>query len=208
MVKPGIAEIEARVGEVLDTARRWGFLGPGPVTEHVAHSLAFLALLSSADGTQLDLGSGGGVPGLVLAVALPQSRWVLLDSQQRRTVFLADAVERLGLGDRVEVRCQRAEDAGRSELRGTLDGVVARGFSGPAATAECAAPLLKVGGHLVIAEPPGAPERWSASRLSELGLELDGLQATPIALRRFVQRSWCPERFPRRNGLPRKRPLF
>ena len=199
---------EEELLEVLEEARTWGFLGPGPVAQHLIHSRAFLPLLPESAGTHLDLGSGGGVPGLVLAAAAPETRWILLDSQQRRTAFLSKAVARLGLGNRVEVRCQRAEDAGRGDLRGTLHAVVARGFSGPATTAECAAPLLALQGVLVIAEPPGAPERWSAPELAELGLEPDEVRTAPIALRRFVQRKHCPDRFPRRNGLPRKRPLF
>ena len=193
---------------VLEDARRWGFLGPGPIEQHIAHSLAFVPLCSPLTGLNLDLGSGGGLPGLVLASVAPLSRWLLVDAQQRRTAFLRDAVDRLGFADRVEVRCERAETAGRSALRGTLDLVVARGFSGPAATAECAAPFLRVGGALVIAEPPGAPDRWPPATLRELGLEEDGVQTSPIALRRFAQREVCPDRFPRRNGLPRKRPLF
>jgi 16S rRNA (guanine527-N7)-methyltransferase len=208
MPEPDPREIEEQVGAVLDAARRWGFLGPGPIAEHITHSLAFLTMLRDPTATHLDLGSGGGVPGLVLAAALQGSRWILLDAQQRRAAFLLEAVARLGVGERVEVRCDRAEVAGRSALRGTLDVVVARGFSGPAATAECAAPFLTVGGTLVIAEPPGAPERWSPTALAELGMELDEVQREPVALRRFVQRTPCPERFPRRNGFPRNRPLF
>jgi len=177
---------------VLEEARTWGFLGPGPVAQHLTHSRAFLALLPAASlGPHLDLGSGGGVPGLVLAAAMPATSWILLDAQQRRTAFLSDAVGQLGLQHRVEVRCQRAEDAGRSDLRGTVRAVVARGFSGPAATAECAAPLLGVGGVLVIAEPPGAPERWSEPDLAQLGLAADEVRTDPIALRRFVQRESC-----------------
>jgi 16S rRNA (guanine527-N7)-methyltransferase len=205
---PDSAKLEAHLGPVLDDARRWGFLGPGLITQHVTHSLAFLALFPASQGMNLDLGSGGGVPGLVLAAALPTTRWILLDAQQRRTIFLAEAAARLGLEDRVEVRCQRAEEAGRGLLRGTVDTVVARGFSGPAATAECAAPFLRLDGVLIVAEPPGAPERWPSTVMGELGLAEDGVQAEPIALRRFVQRTLCPDRFPRRNGLPRKRPLF
>jgi 16S rRNA (guanine527-N7)-methyltransferase len=195
----------------LEDARRRGFLGPGPIARQVAHSLAFVAMLPDSGGgqhTTLDLGSGGGVPGLVLAAVLPESHWILLDAQQRRSAFLSEAVGQLGLGGRVEILCQRAEDAGRGVLRGTLDAVVARGFSGPATTAECAAPLLRIGGALVMAEPPGAPERWPPEGLANLGLAADKVLTKPIALRRFLQQSSCPDRFPRRSGLPRKRPLF
>jgi 16S rRNA (guanine527-N7)-methyltransferase len=193
---------------VLGEARQWGFLGPGPVAQHVAHSLALLPLCLSLEGISLDLGSGGGVPGLVLATAAPESQWILLDAQQRRTAFLSAAVSRLGLRDRVAVRCERAEETGRGPIRATVSLVVARGFSAPAPTAECAAPLLRQGGHLLVTEPPGAPDRWSSPPLLQLGLVEDAVCTAPIAARRFVQQTLCPKDFPRRNGLPRKRPLF
>ena len=122
-------------------------LGPGPVAPQIAHALAFGTVASPA----LDLGSGGGLPGLVLAEADPDSTWVLLDSRSRSVVFLREAVATLGLGDRVEVLEARAEDAGRAlSHRGRYHLVVARGFAPPAVTAECAAPLLVAGGRLVV----------------------------------------------------------
>jgi hypothetical protein len=200
--------VVAPLNEVLEEARRWGFLGPGPIDEHVKHSLSLALLCPPLSGRNLDLGSGGGVPGLVLAAGAPQSRWILVDAQRRRTAFLVDAVIRLGFEERIEVRCQRAEEVGRGLVRATIDVVVARSFGTPANTAECAAPLLRLGGSLVVAEPPGAPDRWSSSGLGQLGLEEAAVLSTPIAARRFVLRTACPERYPRRNGLPRKRPLF
>ena len=158
----------------------------------------------------IDLGSGGGLPGLPLALAWPNSTWVLLDSSQRRTAFLAEAVETLGLMDRVAVRCQRAEAAGRDpELRGRADLVVARSFGPPSVTAECAAPLAATGGVIVVAEPPGgSSDRWPAEGLAELGLSRGVTVSIPVALQRLEVTSRCPDRFPRRDGIPAKRPLF
>jgi 16S rRNA (guanine527-N7)-methyltransferase len=158
----------------------------------------------------VDLGSGGGIPGLVLALAASTSTWVLLDASERRTSFLERAVTDLGLTGRVEVCRQRAEVAGRDPaLRGQADVVVARSFGAPAVTAECAAPLLRVGGALIVAEPPGGnAARWPASDLAMLGLRPDVAQSTPWSLQRLIQADNCPERFPRRTGVPAKRPLF
>lgn len=197
-----------RLLEVLSESRRLGFLGPGALEAQVTRSLAFLHLCPPSAALSLDLGSGGGLPGLVLAIARPRGSWVLLDGNQRRTAFLTDTVIDLGLADRITVLCQRAEDAGRSALRGTVDVIVARGFAAPAPTAECASPLLRTGGSLIVAEPPGAPSRWPAEGLGRLGLEADGALVQPVALRRFRQLRPCADRYPRRTGIPAKRPLF
>ena len=195
---------------ILEDARTYGFLGPGEAAAHRRHAEGFLALLEGEDvASAVDLGSGGGVPGLVLALALPTSRWVLLDAMAKRTAFLVDAVVRLGLGDRVAVRTERAETSGRDpELRGRHDAVVARGFAGPAVTAECAAPLLRPGGVLLVSEPPGGADRWPAGPLSEVGLAEDRRTDGPPALVRLRRVSSVPERYPRRVGVPGKRPLW
>lgn len=195
---------------ILEDARTHGFLGPGEAAAHRRHAEGFLALLEGEDvGSAVDLGSGGGVPGLVLALALPASRWVLLDARAKRTAFLRDAVARLGVGDRVAVRTERAETSGRDPaLRGRHGVVVARGFAPAAVTAECAAPLLQPGGVLVVSEPPGGADRWPAPSLVELGLQEDRRTVGPPALVRFRRVAPVPDRFPRRVGVPGKRPLW
>jgi 16S rRNA (guanine527-N7)-methyltransferase len=196
--------------DVLEEAQQLGFLGPGSIGRQISHSRGFLAVVDAPPGRAVDLGSGGGLPGLVLAIEWPTSSWLLLDANHRRTDFLVRAVGTLSLTDRVQVRCQRAEEAGREdELRGAADLVVARSFAPPAVTAECAAPLLRVGGHLVVAEPPGgAPSRWPAEALAAVGLRPDATLTTPSAFQRLVQVTACPDRFPRRTGIPSKRPLY
>lgn len=155
----------------------------------------------------IDLGTGGGVPGLVLAVALPWVRWVLVDSMQRRSTILDEAVVQLGMSDRVTVRCCRAEDLGRdSEVRHRADLVVARSFGPPAVTAECAGPLLRSGGGLLVSEPPDSGgQRWPAGPLQELGIEPVGVESGIMVLAKVAE---TPDRYPRRVGIPSKRPLF
>jgi 16S rRNA (guanine527-N7)-methyltransferase len=146
---------------------------------------------------------------LVLALARPTWQWVLLDASARRTSFLERAVELLGLEDRVEVHTGRAEDLGRLPgHRASYQLVVARSFARPAVVAECAAPLLAVGGRLVVSEPPTGQDRWPDQGLDVLGL---GRAAPSAASRRLVilrQERRCPERYPRRVGIPSKRPLW
>jgi 16S rRNA (guanine527-N7)-methyltransferase len=195
---------------VLDRARRAGLLGPAPVTDHIRHSGVFLAL-DDPSARALDLGSGAGIPGLVLALAWPDSRWVLLDAGERRVAHLRDAVTELALADRVEVRLQRAEVAGRDPgLRAGFDLVVARGFGPPPVTAECASPFLRVGGRLAVSEPPDDPEdRWDEAGLGQLGLRRGPLLAEPGASVQVLEQvAPCPDRFPRRVGIPAKRPLW
>ncbi len=165
--------------------------------------------LEVTPATVLDLGSGGGLPGLPLAMVWPASHWVLLDGSQTRAEFLQHAVTTLGLTDRVLVVGERAEVAGRGELRGTFDCVVARSFAGPAPTAECGAPFLRVGGSLVVAEPPGGePQRWDPQGLALLGLQIGLRVVGRTAYQVLRQDTPCPDRFPRRVGVPTKRPLF
>ena len=202
----------ATVEEVLEGSRRLGFLGPGPVQGHVEHARGFVqAVGHERPRRTVDLGSGGGMPGLVLAEAWPDVTMVLLDSNERRTAFLVQALEMLGWGDRVTVERARAEEAGRDpRLRGWADVVVARSFGPPAVTAECAAPLLRVQGRLVVSEPPeGDGSRWPEAGLAPLGMRPTGrLEQAFSRFQILRQDRACPEEFPRRPGIPEKRPLF
>ena len=195
--------------EVLRESQERGFIGPGPLEPHVQRALDMAGLLDRPPRRALDLGSGGGLPGLPLALQFPSSEWTLLDGSVTRAGFLLDVVERLDLAERVAVRAQRAEEAGRGDLRGGFDLVTARSFGPPATTAECAAPLLAVGGVLLVAEPPGSTgERWPEHGLSQLGLILVRTVTEPSAVALLRQERECPSAYPRRNGVPAKRPLF
>jgi 16S rRNA (guanine527-N7)-methyltransferase len=195
---------------VLERSRSLGFLGPGSITDQLAHARAFLgAIDASGVARAVDLGSGGGVPGLVLAAALPDVEWILLDGMVRRTTFLREAVADLALPN-VTVLTARAEPTGRSaSWRTSFDLVVARGFGPPAVTAECAAPLLRATGQLVVSEPPGsAGERWPANGVALLGLTVEQVVAGPPGFVRLRRVGPVEERYPRRTGIPVKRPLW
>jgi 16S rRNA (guanine527-N7)-methyltransferase len=200
-------------------------LGPGPLPPHLRHAEGFVAAARrqlalappSATPRLLDLGSGGGLPGLIMATAMGDISMVLLDANVRRTAFLGRAVRRLGVTERVQVVQERAERAGRRpDLRGTFDGVVVRSFGPPAVVAECAAPFLRVGGWLVVSEPPGEPERdpaavserWPPAALIQVGMEPGEFLKEEFGYQLLHQGVLCPERFPRRYGVPYKHPLF
>lgn len=168
------------------------------------------AELLPAEGRILDLGSGGGLPGLPLLMAGVGRSWVLLDGSVRRAAFLTDAIRSLGLSDRAEVLATRAEEAGREpHLRGSFDAVIARSFGPPAVTAECGAPFLALSGILVVAEPPGGrADRWPRPGLALLGLVPGQQHQLGATYQTLTQIDPCPDRFPRRTGVPAKRPLF
>lgn len=200
---------------VLEEARQLGFLGPGPVEPHLDHARAFAVVAGPAPQRALDLGAGGGLPGIVLAVECwPEATWWFVDAQKKRTAFLRDAVEDLGLDDRVHVVTERAEIVGQEpEHRGQYDLVVSRSFGPPAVTIECAAPLLRVGGVFVVSEPPIPPAspRWPAEGLAIVGCGPADLQVVGedgFHLARIEQQSLSDARYPRRVGIPAKRPLF
>ncbi len=206
-----------RLRDVLAEARRRGFLGPGPVEPHLLHAARFGDALSAGappgwePAAAGDLGSGGGLPGLPLALRFPSTLWFLIEANGRRAAFLREALVELDVEGRVRVVEERAEVVGRDcHLRTRLDLVVARSFGRPAAVAECAAPLLGVGGRAVVSDPPGgAPDRWPAAGLDRLGLRAGPtVVASGSSFQVLIQHRLCDDRYPRRTGVPAKRPLF
>jgi 16S rRNA (guanine527-N7)-methyltransferase len=196
---------------VLEESGRRGLLGGDP-EHHIRHSEGFARLIQQRSPTPsklLDLGAGGGVPGLVLSVLLERSTVVLLDASSRRCRFLEWAVAELGLPDRVSVVHGRAEDLARSELRQGFDVVTSRSFGPPAVTAECARGFLVDGGVLVVSDPPEPGSRWPRGALGDMGygpphqVVVEGQRFTSLEAI-----GTCLEELPRRNGVPGRRPLF
>jgi 16S rRNA (guanine527-N7)-methyltransferase len=177
------------------------------------------AVQASPPSCWLDLGSGGGLPGLVLAWKWPEQPATLLDANRRRTEALELAIAQLGWQRWVRILRGRAEEVGRqNRWRRSQAAVFARSFGPPAVVAECAAPLLSLGGHLVVSEPPAAPrageiavahpDRWPEDGLAVLGLRPVAFHQAEFGYQVLVQDRPCPDRFPRRTGVPGKRPLF
>lgn len=196
----------------LAEARELGFLGPGPVERHVSHAAAFLPLLGDAPGPALDLGSGGGVPGLVLAAATPDREWLLLDANRRRSSFLARVIAGLGWADRVRaVRAAAEEAAHDAAFRGQYSVVVARSFAAPAVTAECAAGFLQPRGRLIVSDPPAnnARPRWPAAELAAVGLAPPEHHAGGFpSLTVTTLLTGCPPGYPRPWREMQRRPLW
>jgi 16S rRNA (guanine527-N7)-methyltransferase len=154
-------------------------------------------LLESSPGPVVDVGSGGGSPGIPLAVALPERSFTLLESQRRKADFLARVATPL---PNVEVVWGRAEEQPLDEFGVAL----AKALAKPPVAAELCLPLVRPEGIAVLwvgesAEPE--PVSRVAERLgAALESEADGL----LVLRKFLP---TPPAFPRRPGMAKKRPL-
>jgi 16S rRNA (guanine527-N7)-methyltransferase len=184
------------------------------VDVHVADALSgLLAEPVRQAGVIADLGSGNGIPGLVLAIARPEARVVLVEAAQRKSAFLRRAVEGTGSAN-AEVVTGRAEDW--RDGHGACDAVVARAIAPLPVLAEYAAPLLRVGGSLVAwkGERDATEEAAGAAAAEALGLAVGSIvsvrpfpKARNLHLHLFQKVAPTPERFPRRAGMAVKRPL-
>ena len=197
--------------EILAEGIRSGQIG-GNIDAQCEHALDFAAFGGGAEafsGHVADLGSGVGLPALVLALSFDDTSWTLIERRSGRTDLLRRAVRRLGLSDRVEVVADDAAIVGWSEHRSRADFVTARSFGPPALTAEVAAPLLRPGGSLLTSEPRGGSvaARWPEDALVRMGLEL--VEVWDTSTGRFVRLQRTDSDIP---DLPRqvarKRPLF
>ena len=172
---------DAELFRVLRGLRERGALGEASLPDAVQHAEFFLEALPPSTLRLIDLGSGGGLPGLVLAARLPHLSIVLTDRRERRMDLLRMACVRLGFGERVSVLTGDVVDlARRGELAGTFDAVTSRAFGEPMLTARCARPFLAPGGVVVVSEPPdlaarvpgdaAVEQRWPALELDRLNL--------------------------------------
>ncbi|MFT5432093.1 MAG: 16S rRNA (guanine527-N7)-methyltransferase [Myxococcota bacterium] len=169
--------------ETLRMAQRFGFFGRRQIEDSIEHSMEFArALAEVSDGARIiDLGTGGGLPGLVLAHEFPHSNVTLIDRRQKRTDFLEQAVLRLRWSH-VTVRCADVDVVVSEVSTKTLtpyDVVTARGFGPPELTLRTAVRLANQEGRIVISEPPSG-DRWPPELLSELGLQSSRVGAVQL----------------------------
>ena len=165
--------------------------------------------------TLADVGSGAGFPGVPLAVMLPETHVVLIDSLGKRVKFLDSVIAELGLN--AEAVHARAEEAGRlPELRERFDVVTARAVAALNVLSELALPLARVGGTFIAYKGPGAGEEAAAARraLSLLGGRLSREAAVAIPGRDWDHRLLyiektrpTPPKYPRKPGEPKRAPL-
>ena len=165
----------------------------------------------------IDVGTGGGFPGLAVAIALPQAQLTLVDSVGRKTQAVQAMAAALGLEDRVQLRCERVELTGRhGQCRGQFDLAMARAVAAAPVVAEYLVPLLKPGGQALLYRG-----QWTANDQSDLERALQLLRAEMLRSEQrelpagrgqrtalFVAANApCPKGYPRAVGIPSKFPL-
>lgn len=196
---------------------RIGLLGPNEGERirkrHIEDALRLLAHVPDDARTLVDVGSGAGLPGLPIAVVRRDLAVTLLEPQERRCRFLRSAAEALGLG--VAVVRARAEDFGQGEGRERFDVGVSRALGPGPVVLEYVLPLVRPGGICVAlrGRPEEADIRSAATVSALLGGGEPAWVETPAA---GARRSWVlsvpkhtptPEKYPRRAGIPSRRPL-
>ena len=160
------------VHEILTDAQRIGALGLRPISEVIEHAGAFAFALPDSCRQVVDLGSGAGVPGLVVAELRPELQITLVDRRAKRTDALERAIASLGWGDRVRVVCADVGTLTRQdEWRETFDAAMSRGFGPHETTLKYSATLVRPGGVILLSEPPASNKsRWEPTVVEGAGL--------------------------------------
>lgn len=192
-------------GDRIDTARAFtdalaregeqrGLIGPLELprlwTRHILNSAIAAPLFH---GRVADIGSGAGLPGLVLAIARPDVHWTLIEPMERRVTWLTEQVDELGL-ENVEILRARAEDVGRP---GAFDVVTARAVSALRTLLPLTAPLVRDGGEVTLLKGMNAANEIEAAqkqikkyKLSDVRVEVLGEGVLPEitrVIRAFVR---------------------
>jgi 16S rRNA (guanine527-N7)-methyltransferase len=188
------------------------------VTRQYAESLEILRL-SAAEAPAVkpvcvDVGSGGGFPGLVIAIVRPEAAVHLVEPLHKRARLLERCVDELGLAN-VEVHAIRAEEAGRGALRDQATVATARAVAALPVLLEYTAPLVAPGGLIALPKGSGLPAELEASLPAQVKLGCGYLGAramrreisTTLAVALFRKLSRTAEGYPRRPGAPARRPL-
>ena len=162
--------------EILLHAKKLNYLGKPPVQDHILNAKGFIQTIQELETNLeqvklVDLGSGGGVPALILIDYFKNWEFILIERKEKRAEFLSWAVKKLNTGKRIEIICDEVENVARnSKYEATVDFVTARSFAPPPTTAECACRFLKKNRYLVVSEPPNTTNRLLNTALNETGL--------------------------------------
>jgi 16S rRNA (guanine527-N7)-methyltransferase len=182
---------------------------------HIDEALAIARVFTFRSGQRwLDLGTGGGLPGLALALTHPEVQWVLLDATRKKVEEVDRFIAELGLQN-ATTRWGRAEDLARRDgERGVYDGIVSRAVGPLPIVMELSRGFLREGGYLVAIKGPAVAEEMRAARAAAKPLHFQAITSRPVpdperstVLVTMRAHGAPPARFPRRVGEPAATPL-
>jgi 16S rRNA (guanine527-N7)-methyltransferase len=188
---------------VLAESQRIGLIGPGPLDVAIDQAHRFASAIPTGGPENgplrvVDVGSGGGLPGLVVAVDRPDVQLTLVDRRGRACDLLRRAIRALGVDEGATVVEADLEGLGQDpQWRGRFDAATARGVGTPAMVAELVIPLLRPGGRLIVSTV-GQGDQWPDAGLARLGARaLERLEGLLV-----IEAGDCPPEFPRRRRQP------
>jgi 16S rRNA (guanine527-N7)-methyltransferase len=185
--------------------------------KHFLDSLSCLLVMHPAGKVSVvDVGTGAGFPGLVLKIVRPEIQLTMIESTEKKTIFLEHIVQVLDL-ENIEILNMRAEVAGQSlQYRQCFDWALARAVAPLPVLVEYLLPLVKIGGRILAQKGENGPAETQSSEnaIHVLGGQLRELRS--VELPGIAEERWLividkiaatPEKYPRREGIPAKRPL-
>src|SRR6266508_3657941 len=208
----GISVKDSKLSQLGRLISEWPGLVAGPPEALIEDSLVLLEHLGGASRL-VDVGSGGGLPGLPLKIARPELAVTLVEADQAKAAFLVQACARLAL-DGVDVVARRAEVLGHEPgYREAFDVAVARALAPMPVLVELCLPLVRVGGRLLAQKTDKEEIGAAGHALDVVGGAVHSIVSAPSGLRRFgtliiVDKVRAtPAEYPRRPGVPSRKPL-
>lgn len=187
------------------------------VLKHFVDSLSIVNILDmNAECTVVDVGTGGGFPGIPLKIAFPSIKLTMIDSLDKRITFLNGVIKELNLTNTCAIHT-RAEEYGHTKARDSFDICVTRAVSNLSVISEYCLPLVKPGGCFIPYKSCAIKEEIDKYEIAveELGGVIDDVAIFELP-DSDIMRSLCliykdgdtPKKYPRKNGIPLKRPLM
>lgn len=208
----GISVKDSKLAELARLIEAWPGLVSAPADELIEDCLVLVPYLSDAT-TLVDVGSGGGLPGLPLKIMVPALHVTLVEADSGKAAFLTQASGRLGLSG-VRVIGRRAEDAARdATMREAFDVAVARALAPMQVLAELCLPFVRIGGRLLAQKTRDEDLGPAARAIELLGGGPARVHPAPsrarsagvvVAVDKIAS---TPDAYPRRAGVPSRRPL-
>ncbi len=203
---------DSKLDQLAKMISEWPGLVARPDTGLIEDCLVLIDYLGDARKV-VDVGSGGGLPGIPLKIARPELELTLIEADQAKAAFLVHACSQLGL-EGVEVVARRAEDAGHDpRLREAFDVAVARALAPMPVLAELCLAFVRVGGRLLAQKTEGEDLEAANHAIDIMGGALAATHATPSVARKagivvvIDKIHTTPAAYPRRPGVPNRKPL-